>query len=261
MGILTGEELTDEIRALIGREGSGTKGVITDARVTRWINEAQDRIEEECPGLPDLDFRNPDVGDATTAVTHTLVTDQIRYSIADLTFSGNADYNDLTDEKVAWIYNIWHVRGSDSTKLRFMPLDEFDRFLIDPTSSEVVTDRPTRWTKRGGNIEIAPRPSSTYNGDPLRVDGMRTAQDFTTNDATASEIGNVDEGIIYYGVAKAWGAIGEEARSQIWMKKFTNPRRSDDIGWIERFRDKYAAMEAWDAGLYTPVTTPIIAGN
>lgn len=263
MGTLSGELLTDEVREMVGRGGSDTQGTITDARVTRWLNEGQDRIEQEVRGLPELDFRNPAVGDATTAFTHTLVTDQITYAISDLTFSGGPDYNDLTDEKALFISNVWHMRGANSSRLNYLPTDEFDLFSIDPTSSEAVTDRPSRWTRRGNNIEIAPRPSSTYNGDGLRVDGMRSAQDFTTNDSTASELDSVDEGLIMFAVAKAWQSIGDEARYDIWMRKFTNPNPTvtQTIGWVERYRDERSIMEAWDANQYSPVTTDIAGGN
>jgi len=252
---LTGELLVDEVRDMVGRGGSDTQGTITDTRVTRWLNEAQSRIAQECPGLPELDFRNPAVGDATTAFTHTIATDQITYAIGDLTFSGGPSYNDLTDERAWFISNVWHIDGANSIRLNYIPTDEFDTFSIDPTSSDAVTDRPTRWTRRGNNIEVAPRPSSTYNGDGLRVDGMRTPQEFTTNDATASELENADEGLIMYAVAKAWQSIGDEARYNVWMQKFTNPNptATQTIGWIERYRDDYSIMEAWDANYYSPV--------
>ena len=263
MGTLSGEGLVDEVREMVGRGGSDTQGTITDARVTRWLNEGQSRIAQESTGLEELEFRNPAIGEATTAFTHTLATDQITYAISDLTFSGGAAYNDLTDEKVLHIWNVWHVKGANSLKLNFIPTDEFDSFMIDPTSSEVVKDRPTRWTRRGDNIEVAPRPSSTYNGDGLRVDGMRTPQDFTTNDATASELAEVDEGLILYAVAKAWQSIGDEARNDIWMRKFTNPNPTptQTIGWMERYRDEHSSMEAWDSNMYTPTTTRIVAGR
>ena len=263
MGTLTCEKLVDEIRDLVGRGGSDDQGTITDTRVTRWVNEAQKRIAQESPGLPELDFRNPAIGEATTAFTHTLVTDQISYAIGDLTFAGGAEYNDLTDEKVIFISNVWHIDGANSLKLTFLPVDDFDRFGIDPTSSEVSTDRPVRWTRRGMNIEVSPRPSSTYNGDGLRIDGMRTPQEFTTNDATSSELNDVDEGIILYGVAKAWQSIGDEARWDIWMRKFTNPEpiSTQTIGWIERYRDDYARMESWDANIFSPTSSTILAGN
>lgn len=263
MGTLTGEGLTDEVRALVGRTGSDDQGVITDARITRWLNEGQRRIARECPGLPELEFRNPEIGDATTAVTHTIATDTVNYAINEITFAGGPDYNELTDEEVVFISNVWHVDGANSIRLRFYPTDEFDKLLIDPTSSEVVTDRPSRWTRRGNNIELAPRPSSTYNGDILRIDGMRTPQEFTTNDATTSELNDVDEGLILYATAKAWQAIGDEVRYDIWMRKFSNPNPppTQDIGWIERYRDSYSAMEAWDANLFVPTNTYIVAGN
>jgi len=255
MGKLSCEGLTDEVRELIGRGGPDKMGTITDARVTRWLNQGQDRIAQESRGLEELTFRNPAVGDTTAAFTHTFVTDQITYSIGDLTFAGSTAYNDLTDERALFISNIWHVDGANSRQLTYVPTDQFDTFMIDPTSSETITDRPTRWTRRGSDIEVAPRPSSTYNGDGLRIDGMRSPQDFTTNDITASELVDVDEGLILYAVAKGWESIGDEARYDVWMRKFTNPEptATQTIGWVERYRDEHSKMEAWSGEFYTPI--------
>ena len=208
MGKLTGELLVDEVRAIVGRDGTSDQGVITDTRVTRWLNEGQSRIAEESPGLPELEFRNPEIGDATTAFTHTLATDQVNYAVSDITFAGGPAYNDGTDETVMFISSVWQITGSNSSKLTFMPVDEFDLRLIDPTSSEVVTDRPNRWTRRGDNIEVAPRPSSTYNGDGLRIDGMRTPQEFTTNDGFCERTQKRRRGVNYICSSKGMAVYG-----------------------------------------------------
>ena len=242
MGTLTAEGLTDEIRDTIGRGGSSDEGVITDVRVARWLNEGQRDIAENCVGLPQLDFK--------CASGVTLATDTVSYALSDFTNS----LADSTDEGIIHVYNVWHLDGANSIKLDYKPQDEFDEMLIDPTSSDHSGNRPTRWTRRFNNIQVAPRPSSDYNGDYIRLDGMRYPEEFTTNDATASELPNADEGLIMYGIAKAWGAIGgpEGVQSeQMWKKKYTDPHSvTGDYGFLQEYQDKYSRQESWDLNLF-----------
>ncbi len=234
---LTCSQLTDEVQALTGPVDDTV--LITRERVKLWLNEAMVRIADECPGLPDLDFK---------CVTSTdFSTDKILYPLSDLTCG------DTTDEEVAFIYNVWYSGGGSSAQLYFYPLDEFDGMMIDPTSSDYSPGTPLRWTRRGNYIEIAPRPSTDYNNTHMRVDGMHYAREFTVADSTAvCQIKNTDEGLEYYAIAKAWWAIGDEAKSQVNMKKFSNPYATvvGEYGWLERFKDKYSRMDSWDAELY-----------
>ena len=237
---LTGEGLVDEVRSLVGREGATGGAVITDERVTRWLNEGQFDIAEEVLGLNDLQF------DSTTLA---LVTDTVSYAITDIT------YGEFTDEGVIDIFSIYHLDGANSTELTYKPIDEFDDLLIDPTSSDYSGDRPTRWTRRGDNVEVAPRPSSDYNGDALRTIGQRYPREFTTNDASYTELPNADDGLIYYATWKAWGAIGGPqgvAESRRYKKLYTNPNPipTEDYGWLQDYKDKHSRMEAWNSNLY-----------
>lgn len=229
-------ELISEIQAIVGRTGDTV--LIDSTFVTRRINEGQKYIVDNCPGLPSLQFRN--------ITSLDFVTDQIAYDITDITSGDGTDENGA-----AHIDAVWHLDGANSHILTYKPVDEFDELLIDPTSTENSAGNPTRWTRRGDTIEVAPRPSSSYNGDDIRVDGVRYAADFTTSDTSASEIGDVDEGLIAYGVWKSWQAIGNTAKVIEWRKNFTNPDPllSEDYGWLENFKSKYSRMNAWDGEL------------
>jgi len=231
---LSCEKLVDEIQVEAGRKGD-TK-LIDDTWCTRRLNEAQVYIVDHCPQIRDFEFKNRSL---------TFATDCISYDIGDITAA------DTTDEGVAFIQNVWLIDGANSILLDFQPTDEFDAVLIDSTSSEHSGSKPTRWTRRANNIEVAPRPSSDYNGDYMRVDGVRYAAEFTTNDSSASEIPDADEGLEYYAVAKAFGAMGDENRRRIWWKKFTNPDPlpGEDYGWLQDFQDKHGRMEAWDGNI------------
>lgn len=232
---LTGEALVDEVQALVGRANGIDTVLITPARVTRWLNEAQRKIADQCPGLLDLDFKSDDSLDIST--------DECIYPLSELTSSDSTE--PLAHANAAYI-----IDGANSIKLTFYPVDEFDELLIDPTSSEHSATEPTRWTRRGDNIEIAPRPSSDYNSLKLRVDGTRYAAEFTTNDSDTCEIGNADEGLIRYAVAEAWRAIGDEGKSAYWEKKWYNPLDPANPGWLDEFKETYARMAAWEGNLF-----------
>ncbi len=220
---MTGEQLVDEVKEMCGRPTDTV--LLTDTRVTRWLNEAQRDIAERCPGLDELSFKN--------VSSLALVTDTISYAIGDITVS------DSTLNTVCDIYNVFHMKGSDSCRLDFLPNDEFDSILIDPTSSEHSAMRPARWTKRGSTyIELAPRPSSDYNGDYLRVDGMFYPLDFTVNSSNESELDDADEGMIRYAISHAWAAIGDFDKSAAWMMRYEE--------WIEKYKENYAIMDAWN---------------
>jgi len=219
---LSCEELTDEIQALTGRVGD-TK-LIDDTWCTRRLNEGQVYIVDHCPQITDLEFKSKD--------SIAFGTDDISYAILDITAG------DTTDEGVAHIQNVWLMDGANSILLDFQPTDEFDAALIDPTSSDHSAGKPTRWTRRGNNIEVAPRPSSDYNGNDMRIDGVRYAAEFTTNDSSSSEIPDSDDLLIKYVVSEAFGAMGKETVSAVWRQKF-------NIAFAD-FRDKHGRMEAWD---------------
>lgn len=221
MCALSCENLIDEVQALTGRAGDTV--FIDNTWVTRRLNEAQVYIVDHCPQLRDLEFKN------TTSLDFS--EDKISYAISDITAG------DTTDEGVAHIFNVWFVDGADSILLDFQPTDEFDAALIDPTSSDHSASKPTRWTRRGNNIEVAPRPSSSYE-KTMRIDGVRYAAEFTTDDTSVSEIPNADDLMIKYAVSEAFGAIGNDSASAVWRQKF-NMAFAD-------FRDKHGRMEAWN---------------
>lgn len=236
---LSCEELVDEIQSNCGRVGDTI--LIDDTWATRRLNRAQRHIVDNCPGLPDLQFKN--------ITSLDFATDQIAYDITDIT-SG-----DTTDENgAAHIDAVWYLDGADSIPLDYMPVDEFDSELIDPTHTDNSADKPTRWTRRRDTIEVAPRPSADYDGKDMRVDGVRYPAEFSTNDASASEIGDIDEGLIAYVTWKAWQKIGGvegKLEASRWKKIFSNPDPllGEDYGWLEGFQSKYGRMDAWDGDL------------
>jgi len=223
---LTGEELTDEIQELVGRTSNIV--LVDDTRCARWLNEAQRKIVDECPGIQNLLFKN-----ATSLDT----TQSLAYPIEDITVG------DETSDEIAHIFDVWYIDGADSYKIRWMHVDEFDLEYPDPSSTDFGFDRPSKWTRRGSNIEMFPLCACGYCNKDLRIDGDVYAGDFATNDTTASDISDADDILIAYGIHKAWGAIGDEGKSQIWKMKY--------IGLLDDFKTKQDGLQQWDGNMYS----------
>ena len=222
---MTGEQLIDEVQALIGRPDDTE--LITDARVTRWLNEAQQDIVEKCPGLLALEFDN------TSLVC---VSDQVAYNISDITCG-----DDTASNYVAHLLDVFFLDGDNSFRIPYTHIDEFDGFFPDITTRS--PDKPTRWTRAGNQIKVSPRPSTDYVDYILKVKGTAYAEDFTTNDSDASDISMADNGLIYYAVGEAWASIGNEDRSLIYKQKYQS--------WLDDYIDKNDNIHSWDGNLYS----------
>ena len=222
---LTGAQLADEVQVSVGRTTS-SEPLITNARVTLWLNEAQLKIAEECIGLESLSFKN------TTSLDTSV---QLKYSITDITVTD-------TTEKVNRIWYVGYLDGDESIELNWMFPDEFDEEYPDPTHSDIPKDRPTHWTRRGGYIEMFPLCLTEYCNKNLRFDGDFYPREFTTEDASYSDLSNADKGLKLYAIAEAWGAIGNETKSLIWRKKF-------DM-WLDDFKADNENLPEWGGKMY-----------
>jgi len=237
---MTGEQLVDEVRAIVGRPDD-TK-LVTDVRVTRWLNEAQRKIVEQVPGLHGTTFTNAESLDTTQVV---------KYAITDITVGDST-----SDYEICRVTDVWYLDGNESRKLKFTFIDEFDEIYPDPTHSDVPKDRPERWTRRGGYIELMPMVVTAYCDKDLRFDGDYYAGDFTTNDASASDISGADAGLIKYAVWQAWEAIGGPQgliEAPKWKRRWSNPDPlpSESGGWLEGFKAQNDTLHEWDGDLYS----------
>jgi len=224
----TATELVTAVKSIVGR--TGDTALITDEFVIDALNDAQREICEKTPGVDSLIFKN------TGSLS--LVTDQISYSVTDISVT------DPTTVAPAYIFDGYYVNGAQSQLLSYLPVDEFDLHMIDPTSSDHGASKPRRWTQRGQDIELSPRPSSDYNGDTLRVDGQRYAAEFTLGSTSASDISRADEGLIRHAVGECYAAMGQGglANYMIWQKRFEE--------WYETFNNRQTSMMAWDDNVF-----------
>jgi hypothetical protein len=239
---LSCENLIDEVQAVIGRPGDTELADTT--RITRWLNEAQRIIAERVPAL------RPLMVDNTSLTTQ----EQLSYNLVDLTV-GDETASSMADTTVSVInrvFSIGYADGAQSVWLRYTHIDEWDK-IVDPSSSDFALGKPFRWTRRANAVEIRPIADSGSQNVPLRVIGDRWPTDFTTNSSEQSELERADEGLIMFAEAKAWRAIGDEARHNIRMKQFSNanPGRNEEFGWLEEYARRENELHSWDGDLFS----------
>ena len=231
---LTCAQMIDEVQALTGTTDPD-EPLATEARITRWLNDAQRYIVKKCPGIESLMFKN------TTSVD---ITQSLAYEINDVTGG------DFTTQDIAHIWDVWLLNGSDSRHLHYLPTDEFDALYPDPTSSEIPISLAQHWTRRGGQIEIMPLSACAFCDKDLRFDGDFYPRDFTEDSSAYSDISmSVHEGLIFYAVAKYYQASGQsDVKALKAWKDFYNadPRDEESMGWLDDFIASNDRMEAWD---------------
>ena len=227
---LTGATLTDEVQALVGRESNQI--LVDNTRVTRWLNEAQRVIAEECPDLDCLYFVN-------TASLDT--TETILYAVNEITVCHTAG-------SVCYITDVFYLDGNESRKLEFIHPDQFDEDWPDPTHSDVAKSRPTHWTMQGdlsgGYVKMMPFCLTTYCEKDLKFVGTMYPREFTTEDSSVSGIKDADDAMIAYAVAKAWGAIDPPGSDNEvkWWAKFT--ASLDDL------KNQSSRFHQWDGNIF-----------
>jgi hypothetical protein len=204
---LTQSELTTEIQAVTGREDDTV--LITNARCTRFLNECQNKIVRVCTGHIDLET------DDTTALT--LVTDQVSYALSGVSPS------------VKHPLRLYYMDDEQSKELKYVDTDTFDADHPYPTDTSGV---PREWTRRAGDIEIWPPPSSGENGKYLRLVYTKVPTAFATGSPTATcDMSDADHGLIFYGAAHAFLAIGDREQFNNFMMAFTD--------WLSDYQKDY----------------------
>jgi hypothetical protein len=231
-------ELIAEVRACIGRENDTT--LITDERIKRWLDKAQEDIAERVPNLNVLEFKNTDSVDFTAG--------KLAYDLKDWTSPittpvGGTDSTETV--RVCYMFGATFSNGSDSVNLQYLPTDQFDAQFPDPTHSDSLFGRPEYYTRRGNNIEIYPVCSTAEDGIAFRLDGQFYPADFTSTDSTAySTLERADDILIAYAVFKAWAYIGTGDEAAGWLAKYTN--------LLDNYKNRNDVMHEWDANVYGP---------
>lgn len=223
---LTCAEMIDEVKAATGREND--TALITEARVTRWINEAQRDIASKCTALHALTFKNATSHDTTVTLA---------YAIGDITAG------DYTAQTVNRIWDVYYLDGVESQKLTFLHNDEFDAKWPDPTHSDIETAKPNWWTRRAKNIEIMPVCSTEYCDKDLRFDGDYFPRSFSSDATELSDLSEADDLIIGYATSKAWHAIGQHGKAQEYSTAY-------EVG-LDDYKARNDRLCEWDGNLFS----------
>lgn len=198
-----------EIQTLTGRVGDTE--LVTTARCVRWANEAQFDIASVCPGHVDLEYKH------ATAVT-----------LLDATYSYSLTGISPT---ILYFLRAYYMDGASSYELDYKKTEDFDYDY--PSPSDLTGGRPTTVTKRGKTLEIVPVPTSGEAGHYLRLDYTKRPTSFVTDSLTATcDMEDADEGIIQFGVSRAFKAIGGDKLSE--SDRYMNYY----LAWREGYREK-----------------------
>ena len=230
-------ELIVEVKAALGRETDTV--LVTDARVLRWLNKAQEDIAEKCPGLTALDFKN------TTSVDFT--DGKLEWPLKDWTSTNSTalstDTDNTTENHICHMYAAYFDATYSQHKIQYIPLDDFDRRYIDPTIENNALGEPRVFTRRGNNLEIFPVCSTKEVDQNFRLDGSLYPSDFTATDSTAySGLERADDILIAYAVFKSWSYIGEVDSAQAWLAKYN--------GLLQEYKTRNDTLHEWDANVY-----------
>lgn len=233
---LTCAELIDEVKAAIGRDTDTT--LITDARVMRWLNKAQEDIAEKCTGLTALDFRNVDSVDFTATRS---------WPLRDWTSSNTsnaAGTDNTTANHICHIYRAYYCLSTQSHKLDYLTLPDFDDRFTDLTNTGDFTSSSVQYfTRRGNSIEIAPGCTTDECDNTFRLDGSLYPSDFTATTSTAtSGLERADDLLIAYAVFKAWAYIGKKEEAGAWLTKYN--------GLLSEYKTRNDTLNEWDANIY-----------
>ena len=190
-------------RNLTGRNDSDASNPITDAVAGQFINFRQRQVAMLFPRIRDLI-----VDDAGSILS--LSTDDYTYDLG--SYSGNVNQ----------LLEVWRVKSatSERNRLRFLPLNEFDkRFHPTTTGSSGL---PTWYTRRNNVIEVAPKPSSSYNGHGLRLVYSKWPAIMEDVTNTTPDISGIEQALVAGAIADLYKAIGNEPeRVGFWEAEFT----------------------------------------
>jgi len=203
---LTLSELITEVQELCGHTGDTT--LITQGRVTNFLNWAQTRILRTCPGHIDLETNDADA--------LTLVDATFEYSFSSLS------------PAVFYPLRLYYMDGTASKKLKYKDPEWFD--LNYPSPTDQADGIPNVWTRRKSQVDIYPVPTSAEAGKYLRLDYTAVFTSFSTSSLSASsDMADVDEGLINFAVGEAFSAIGnKDTDAAKYFALFDN--------WLEGYR-------------------------
>lgn len=166
MGVLTTQELIDEIRGHLGDRTD-----VTDAQIVLGLNLTQQRLATEA-AWEELEFE--ELYDHTGDFTGTKSSDR------------TIPYSQLTNTNPREFYSISLVTGTgESRKLSYAENSQFERLFPEPEFH--AAQKPKWYTRYAKSIYLAPVPDAAYT---YRIRGIKWPDDLSTG--TLSNTSNFD---------------------------------------------------------------------
>jgi len=201
-------ELITEVQALTGREDDTV--LINQARVTRFLNEAQNDIVRNCLGHLDLETKN------ATAIA--MIADTYSYDLTSLS------------PTVLYPLRAFYMDGSASQVLEYIDTEVFDN--VHPSPDDEADGIPVEWTRRAATVEVYPVPTAAEAAKYIRMDYTKKPTAFAVASLTAEcDMSDADQGLLYYAISEAFIAIGnKDQESASFKQKY--------LSWLEDYRQQ-----------------------
>lgn len=180
MGVLTGEEMENEVRSNLGGRTD------LDDRLYRFLNFAQDQLAR----YHQFDELETLVETTTTAGVGTL----------------------SLPSKPLDIRSLRLIDGSQSRKLTYYTPRQFDAMV--PDTSWYATERPSIYTAYRRTVELWRIPNDSYTVY-LRYKAYPTA--FSEGDDDTSDFEGMDDILIALATSWAFRSLGESEKASYWV--------------------------------------------
>ncbi len=190
MGTLQLTDLRDEVqRAFALRDD------LTDARTTRIINLAQERIAR-ARSFDELG----NARDFSLTYTGTPATDKFHaYSLVTAAFNPKE------------IFSLRVIDGDESRKLKYKTIRGWDAIL--PATQELNTDRPVYYTTWNDKFELFPVINKAYTATIRTIDWPTAL----SGDTDTSDLDHKDEIIIAFATAYLYHSFGNREEGARWF--------------------------------------------
>ena len=191
-------------RNITGRNDSDASNPITDSVAGQFVNLRQRQIAQKFPRIRDL------IVDDTGSV--------LSFATDDFTYPLTAHSGTINQ-----VLEVWRIKSStnERNRLRFLPMNEFDKRFHPTTSS--ASGMPTWYTRRASTIEVAPAPSSDYNGHGIRLIYSAWPDVMDDDTKTTPDITGIEQALVAGAVSDIYKVIGNEPEKVVvWESEFVN---------------------------------------
>jgi hypothetical protein len=192
--------MRDETRFWLGGRQSDDEGM-TDARVDLFLNWAYRHISR-----PTI-FPHRELQSSTT----------FTFTTSDGDYAFVADIGLTAASNLVAIRDL--VNESQGNRLEPRSIRQLDEFRFDAAGS-LIEGRPELYALDGTTLYVYPAPSSSYNGDTVRLRYWAEIAALASSGAASTLATDWDEVIIQGAVWRGWKALNQPERAEIAKVEF-----------------------------------------